>query len=169
MTPEKQLSDVDIDVDRRILDVNTLAIFFVEDHPGHRYVSPVVEDGLVGRYVPLILDILPLRAYWIMTAKWGCSKDDSANAITHFLEVYERPEYPVLQKVSVQESFRLAKELRHDVFDCAYLALARQESAKSIITTDTDFQRLCRRLKLEYQNPVPESVLRQFKAWAQKS
>lgn len=165
MTLEKRLSDVDTDADRRVLDVNTLAIFFVEDHPGHRYVSPVVEEGLAGRYVPLILDILPLRAYWVMTVKWGCSKDQSAAAIARFLEVYDRPRYPGLHKSSILESFRLAKELRHDVFDCAYLALAQQEGAKSIITTDGDFQRLCKRLKLEYQNPVPDNVLKRFRAW----
>jgi predicted nucleic acid-binding protein len=164
LTLGKPLSDIDTEEDRRVLDVNTLAIFFVEDHPGHRYVSPVVEEGLTGRYVPLILDILPLRAYWVMTAKWGCAKDESADAIARFLEIYERPQYPGLHKSSVLKSFRLAKELRHDAFDCAYLALTQQESAKSIITTDTDFQRLCKRLNLEYQNPIPNDVLKRFKA-----
>ena len=169
MTLERPLSGVDAEADRRVLDVNTLAIFFVEDHPGHRYVSPVVEEGLTGGYVPLILDVLPLRAYWVMTTKWGCPKDESAHAIARFLETYERPEYPGLHKSSVLESFRLAKELRHDVFDCAYLALAEQERAKSIITTDTDFQRLCKRLKVDYENPVPDHVLKRFKAWTRKA
>jgi predicted nucleic acid-binding protein len=104
-----------------------------------------------------------------MTVKWGCSKDESADAIANFLDVYERPQYPGLHKSSGLESFRLAEELRHDVFDCAYLALAQQERAKSIITTDTDFRRLCKRLKLEYQNPIPEDVLKRFRAWTQKS
>lgn len=161
--------EVNVEADRRVLDVNTLAIFFVEDHPGHSYVSPVVEEGLAGQYVPIILDILPLRAYWVMTVKWGCKKDESADAIKHFLEVYDRPQYCGLHKSSVLESFRLAKELNHDIFDCAYLALAQQESAKSIITTDTDFERLCKRLKLGYQNPVPDDVLKRFKAWTQKT
>jgi predicted nucleic acid-binding protein len=169
LTLEKPLSDIDNEEDRRVLDVNMLAIFFVEDHPGHRYVSPVVEEGLTGGYVPVILDILPLRAYWVMTVKWGCSKDESADAIARFVEVYDRPQYAGLHKSSVLESFRLAKQLRHDVFDCTYLALARQESAKSIITTDTDFQRLCKRLKLEYVNPVPDDVLKSFMAWTQKT
>lgn len=169
MTPEKPLSDIDTHPDRRVLDVNTLAIFFVEDHPGHPYVSSVVEEGLTGLYVPIILDILPLRAYWLMTVKWRCPKDESANAIARFLEVYERPQYPGLHQSSVLQSFRLAKELRHDVFDCAYLALAQQEGANSIITTDTDFQRLCTRLKLEYRNPVPDRVLKHFKAWTEKA
>jgi predicted nucleic acid-binding protein len=104
-----------------------------------------------------------------MTAKWGCSKDESAHAIAHFLEAYERPQYPGLLKSSVAESFRLAEELRHDVFDCAYLALAQQEHANSIVTTDTDFRRLCKRVKLEYQNPVPDNVLKRFKMRTQKN
>ena len=42
-----------------------LAIFLVEDHPGHDYVAPIVEAGLRGDYVPVMLDITPIRAYWI--------------------------------------------------------------------------------------------------------
>jgi hypothetical protein len=41
--PEKQLLDVDIDLERRILDVNTVAIFFVEDRFGQSYVSPALQ------------------------------------------------------------------------------------------------------------------------------
>ena len=41
--PEKQLLDVDIDLERRILDVNTGAIFFVEDRFGQSYVSPALQ------------------------------------------------------------------------------------------------------------------------------
>jgi predicted nucleic acid-binding protein len=167
LTLERPPSDIETEADRRVLDVNTLAIFFVEDHPGNPYVSPVVEEGLTGRYVPLILDVLPLRAYWVMTAKWGCPKEESADAIARFLEVYERPQYPGLHGSSVLESFRLAKKLGHDVFDCAYLALAQQENATAIITTDTDFRRLCKGLKLQCQNPVPDNVLKRFKAWTQ--
>ncbi|KPV62136.1 MAG: hypothetical protein AOA65_2028 [Candidatus Bathyarchaeota archaeon BA1] len=32
--------------ERRILDVNVLAIFLVCDHPGNEHVSPIVEEGL---------------------------------------------------------------------------------------------------------------------------
>jgi predicted nucleic acid-binding protein len=49
------------------------------------------------------------------------------------------------------------------MFDCVYLALALQEKAKGIVTTDTDFERLCKRVGLEYVSPVPLKVLKRFK------
>jgi predicted nucleic acid-binding protein len=149
--------------ERKVLDVNTLAIFLVKDHPGNKYVSSVVEEGLRGAYVPLVIDILPIRAYWIMTRRWGCPQRESVEAIEHFIRTYDRPRYPSLQKQTIVESFRLANRLKHDVFDCVYLAFALQESAKAIITTDTDFERLCTHAGLEYVNPVPKEVLKNFK------
>jgi predicted nucleic acid-binding protein len=157
------------ETDKRVLDVNMLAVFLVEDHPGHQYVAPIVEEGLIGAYVPLILDVLPLRAYWVMTRRWGCRERESAQAIRYFLNEYERPQYPSLRKLTIEKSFRLAEELKHDVFDCAYLALALQEEATSIITTDTDFERLCKRQGLEYHNPVPANMLKRFKQWTQQA
>jgi predicted nucleic acid-binding protein len=150
-------------VEKRIFDVNVLAIFLVKDHPGCEYVSHVVEEGLRGGYVPLVLDVLPIRAFWVMTRRWGVPEKESAEAVKHFVKAYERPRYPCLKRESILEAFRLAKELRHDVFDCMYLALALQEKAVGIVTTDTDFERLCKHVGLEYVNPVPKEVLRRFK------
>ncbi len=135
----------------------------MEDHPGNKYVSPIVEEGLRGAFIPLIMDVLPIRAYWIMTKKWRCPEKKSAEAIEHFLKSYEKPQYPSLKKQTIIESFRLAKELKHNVFDCVYLAFALQEGASAIITTDTDFEGLCKHVGLEYINPVPIEVLRRFK------
>ena len=149
--------------EKRVLDVNALAIFLVQDHPGNKYVSPIVEEGLRGAYVPIIMDILPIRAYWIMTRSWKCPEKESAEAIKHFIKAYGRPQYPSLKRETIAESFKLADELKHDVFDCVYLAFALQEGANAIITTDTDFERLCKRVKLEYLNAVPAEVLRRFK------
>lgn len=148
---------------RMILDVNALAIFLVKDHPANEYVSPIIEEGLRGAYTPVIMDILPVRAYWIMTRRWKCQEKESAEAIKHFVKAYDRPQYPSLKKETIVESFKLAEELKHDVFDCAYIAFALQEDARTIITTDTDFERLCKRVELEYLNPVPREVLRRFK------
>lgn len=157
-----------VNKEKRVLDVNALAIFLVEDHPGNQYVSPVIDEGLRGAFTPLIMDILPFRAYWVMTKKWGCAKKESAEAIKHFVKEYERPQYCCLSKQTITESFKLAGELKHDVFDCVYLALALQEGAKAIITTDTDFERLCKRLRLNYVNPVPTAILKRFKNWNPK-
>ena len=62
-------------------------------------------------------------------------------------------------------AFKLAKELNHDVYDCIYLALAEQEKASTIITTDTDFEKLCETIGLKYENPVPMNVLKSFKSY----
>ena len=150
-------------VEKRVFDVNVLAIFLVKNHPGCEYVSPVVEDGLRGAYVPLVMDILPMRAYWVMTRKWGCPEKESVTAISHFVREYDRPRYPCLKRETILDGFRLAEELRHDVFDCVYLAFALQEKANGIVTTDTDFESLCKRTGLEYINPVPKEVLKRFK------
>ena len=58
--------------DRILVDVNTLAIFLVEDHPGHSFVAREMERGLSGHFIPLVLDVVPMRAYWIMTRQWDC-------------------------------------------------------------------------------------------------
>ena len=153
----------DVSVEKKVLDVNILAVFLVKNHPGNEYVSPVVEEGLRGGFIPLLLDILPIRAYWIMTKKWGCPEKGSAEAVEHFVKAYDRPHYPCLRRETILEGFRLAKKLRHDVFDCIYLAFALQEDANTIITTDTDFEQLCKQTGLEYVNPVPKEVLKRFK------
>jgi len=151
--------------EKRVLDVNVLAIFLVEDHPGNEFVYPIVEEGLRGAYIPLIMDILPIRAYWVMTRKWGCDERESLNAVRHFVEKYDRPQYYGLSKQAITKSFELAEKLKHDVYNCAYLAAALQEKASAIITTDTDFERLCKHVGLEYLNPVPIEVLKHFKEW----
>ncbi|HEX9197216.1 MAG TPA: hypothetical protein VF906_05420, partial [Candidatus Bathyarchaeia archaeon] len=74
--------------DKITIDVNTLAIFLVEDHPGNKYVAPQLEEGLQGRFIPLTPDIVPIRAYWIMTRQWGCDREESEKAIRHFLDHY---------------------------------------------------------------------------------
>lgn len=153
--------------EKRVIDVNTLAIFLVEDHPGNQYVAPIIEEGLRGAYTPLIMDIVPIRAYWVMTRRWQCPERESAEAIKHFLKEYGQPQYRSLTKQTIIESFNLAEELKHDVFDCVYVAFALQESAAAIITTDTDFERLCKHSKLEYINPVPQNILKRFKEWNQ--
>jgi predicted nucleic acid-binding protein len=146
-----------------VFDVNALAIFLVKDHPGCKYVSPIVEKGLRGVYTPAVMDILPMRAYWIMTRKWGCPEKESSAAIKYFITEYDKPSYTSLKKETIVNGFKLAEKLNHDPFDCLYLAYAQQENAKGILSTDTDFEKLCNQIGLEYINPVPKEVLKQFK------
>ncbi len=94
-----------------IVDVNTLAIYLVEDHPGNKYVTPELEKGLRGRYTPIILDNLPIRAFWIMTRRWGCDRVESEKAIRHFLDAYHTVEYSTIEKKTIHQAFDLAGEL----------------------------------------------------------
>jgi predicted nucleic acid-binding protein len=163
MQERQRLANSRGSIEKRVLDVNVLAIFLAKGHPGCEYVSAVVKAGLGGVYLPILLDILPMRAYWIMTRRWGLPEVESSAAIEHFVNTYDVPHYVGLTRKTIQESFRLAKELKHDVFDCMYLALALQEKAAAIVTTDTDFERLCKDVGLGYLNPVPKEVLKRFK------
>ena len=72
-------------IERKVWDVNILAIYLVEDHPGNKYVTPIVDDGLRGVYIPILMDILPIRAYWIMERIWKINRDEAAEAIIDFL------------------------------------------------------------------------------------
>ena len=150
-------------VEKRVFDLNVLAIFLVKGHPGFEYISTVVEEGLRGIYIPLIMDFLPMRAHWIMTRRWGLPEENCAKSIEYFLKTYDTPCYPSLSREAILNGFCLAKDLNHDVFDCMYIALALQENASGVVTTDTDFEKLCNHVGLEYINPVPREVLKRFK------
>ena len=155
--------------ERKIWDVNVLAIYLVEDHPGNKYITPIVEKGLKGEYIPILLDILPIRAYWIMERKWGIPSEEAALSLVSFLEEYDIPEMVLLKKETILEAFKLSKKLKHDLYDSIYIALAKQTNASSIITTDTDFERLCRQVGLKYENPVPARILKKFKDYRASS
>ncbi len=150
-------------LESKVIDINILSIFLVEDHPAHRYVKDAMMLGLRGLFKPVILDILPIRAHWLMTTKWNIDKDESSRAIRSFLKKYNQPVYVGMTRKSIDHAFQLSQELRHDVYDCCYLALAIQEGAGGIITTDSDFETLCKKKRLRYENPVPKKILREFK------
>jgi predicted nucleic acid-binding protein len=163
--PEKQplANSATENVEKRVFDVNVLAIFLSNGHPGFEYVLPLVEAGLRGAYMPVLMDVLPVRAYWIMTHPWGLPKPACAAAIQHFVQAYDVPRYASLHRETILEAFKLAKDLNQDVSDCMYLALALQEGASSILTTDTNFEKLCSQVGIRYVNPVPKEVLKRFK------
>jgi len=150
-------------LESKVIDINILAIFLVEDHPAHKYVKDVMMRGLRGFFKPIILDILPIRVHWLMTTKWNIDKDESSSAIRSFLKKYNQPAYVGMTRKSIDHAFQLSQELKHDVYDCCYLALAMQEGATTIMTTDSDFESLCKKKRLMYENPVPRKVLRKFK------
>jgi predicted nucleic acid-binding protein len=147
--------------DRVLLDVNALAIYLVEDHPGHPYVEEEVESGFGGSRQILVGDLLPLRAHWILVRRWGIGESDTRAAIRSFLR------QPIVMvgtsRETILSAYDIALEKKHDVFDCFYVALARQSKASSILTTDTDFRRLCEGEDFEYLNPVPPEILNSFR------
>ncbi len=151
--------------DEITIDINTLAIFLVEDHPGNRFTTPQAEEGLQGRFIPLTPDVVPIRAFWIMTRQWGCDPRESERSIRHYLDHYPIVQYCPITREIVHRAFDLSHELHHDVFDKTYLAVALQHEASGIMTTDTDFRSLCQRKNIRYINPVPSKVLKKFADW----
>jgi len=147
----------------KLIDVNVLSIFLVDDHPGSAFVDRVMNDGLAGHYRLLVPDQLPLRARWVLVNKWSVPGVDADNAIKDFLQ-HRRVYYVGADRQTLLKAYELARILRHDVYDTFYLALAIRHSASAIVTTDTSFKGLCRQVKIDYENPVPEDVLSRFSA-----
>ncbi len=102
-----------------------------------------------------------------MERKWKIDKREAAIVVSDFLRKYDTPVYVPIRRGTILEAFKLSKQLKHDVYDCIYLALAKQENASTIITTDTDFEKLCEKMGLKYENPVPSKILKQFQSYKQ--
>ena len=147
--------------DRVLLDVNALAIYLVDDHPGHLYVEEEIEPGLGGSRQILVCDLLPLRAHWVLVRRWGIDENEARTAIRSFLH------QPIViidaSRETILSAYDIANEKKHDVFDCFYVAVARQWKASCILTTDTHFRKLCEGEDFEYLNPVPPEILASFK------
>lgn len=143
-----------------LLDVNSMAIFLVEDHPGNEYISEEIEKGFTCDRDLIVMDYLPFRVHWIHTTKWGVKSKDSLQAIQSFLEA--GIEVVGMDREKVLETFEIADEKDHDVYDCFYIGLARQVDATHILTTDKDFDILCEGESFEYLNPVPTEVIEKF-------
>ena len=150
---------------RKLIDINFLSIFFVEDHPGFSYIKKLMDEGLTGAFKIIIPEILPFRAFWILTTKWGIDKQLAKEIILEFVKNYSIPIYAGLKRETIIEAFKYSNEFNHDIYDCYYLALAKQENATSILTTDTDFDKLCKKIGLNYENPVPLDILKKFSAF----
>jgi len=151
---------LDLNKERVLLDVNSLAIYLVEDHPGNEYISVEIEKGFSSKRDLIVMDYLPLRVYWVHTKKWGIEEKASKESITSFLK--SRINLIAIKKDGIIESFKIAKEKNHDVYDCFYISLARKANATHILTTDRDFFDLCEDESFKYLNPVPDKVLSKF-------
>lgn len=144
-----------------VLDVNTVAIYLVENHPGYPYITELLDLLIKDNAKFVLFDFLPLRVYWIMTRKWKIPEDEAEESLQSFLRLPNLI-FVCLNASDILDAFSLAHELSHDVFDTTYLVLAKKTHSRGIITTDTDFERLCDKLGIEYLNPIPKQILKKF-------
>lgn len=148
---------------RLLPDVNAAAIALVDSHPGHRHVLEALRPALRGRDELLVYSYLPLRVEWILTSQWDLDRDAARAGVRSLLD---QPLRIVDADAAVlEDAYRIASERTHDVYDSFLLALARAHDADAIVTTDTDFDRLCAGGPVEYRNPVPEDVLARFESF----
>jgi predicted nucleic acid-binding protein len=151
-------------MEKKVIDINCFSIYFVKNHPGFDHVKTAIDECLRGDFKLIVPEILPFRAFWVLTTKWGIPKDIAKTVIHEFVRNYSVPVYVGLTREGILQSLEYATMLKHDIYDCYYLALAKQEEAIAILTTDTDFQDLCEKVGLTYENPVPLDVLKEFSA-----
>ncbi len=150
--------------DKAVVDINVLAIYLVEDHPGYPYVSTYIDELLKRRVTLYTHSLAPFRVLWILTRIWRIDEGEAVEAVRSLVEALPIV-YVGLSREWILKSFELAEELGHDVYDCSYLALALMTGAEAIISTDRDFEHLAPRAGLRYVNPVPLHILQQFYAY----
>lgn len=144
----------------RILpDLNAVSIQLVEDHPGHQYIANELVPALRGEHTLLMFGYLPLRVQWVLE-DLGFSTIEARNAVSSLLQY--PMESPEVTPDTILHAYETSSEKNHDVYDCFYIALAREADADILLTTDRDFEELCTDESFEYTNPVPEEVLSEF-------
>ena len=140
-------------------DLNALTIQLIDDHPGHPYVADELVPALRGSETLLVFGYLPLRVQWLLE-DLGFETVEARNAVNSLLA------YPIefvdSNEGTVREAYEISAAKNHDLYDCFYIALARQAEADRLVTTDRDFETLCKDEPFDYVNPVPESVLEEF-------
>lgn len=147
---------------RRILpDLNALSIQLVDNHPGHPYVADELVPALTGEDTLLVFGYLPVRIQWVLE-DLGFETVEARNSVSSLLRY--PMEFVDIDESIILEAYEISSEKNHDLYDCFYLALARKADADELLTTDRDFERLCRNEDFEYANPVPEEVLKEFHA-----
>ena len=145
--------------DSVLADLNALTIQLIDDHPGHPYVADELVPALNGSETLLVFGYLPLRVQWLLE-DFGFETVKARNAVNSLIA------YPIefvdSNEGTVREAYEISAAKNHDVYDCFYIALARQAEADRLVTTDRDFETLCKDEPFDYVNPVPESVLEEF-------
>jgi predicted nucleic acid-binding protein len=148
-------------VDRKFVDVNAIAVFLDESHIGHPYVRSALRPGLEGTFQIVLASYLLLRARWVLVSQWGVPGPDANRAVAAFSRM-RFPLYVDGDGRVVVRALELSEELAHDVYDCFLVALAEKGKATHLITTDVGLRRVCEKVRVRYENPVPRKVLAQF-------
>ncbi|MFC7155621.1 type II toxin-antitoxin system VapC family toxin [Halomarina halobia] len=146
--------------DRVLLDLNAVVIAILRDHPGHEYLFPPVERGFEAESSLLVFDYYPLRAQYLLTKRYRVETHRARTAVQRF--VRQPIQFVAADRETILEAYEVSAERNHDVYDCFLVALARHHEADAILTTDTDFEELCRGEPFAYFNPVPEDILERF-------
>ncbi|WP_123538227.1 type II toxin-antitoxin system VapC family toxin [Halosimplex salinum] len=144
---------------RVLPDLNALSIQLIDDHPGHQYVAEQLVPALRGEQTLLMFGYLPLRVQWVLE-DLDFETVEARNAVSSLLQ-YPMESLDVTPE-TVLHAYEISAEKNHDVYDCFYVALAREADADRLLTTDRDFADLCADEPFEYSNPVPEAVLSEF-------
>jgi len=140
-----------------LTDVNVLAIGLTDDHPAFEHVHPWLREALDGPNVLLVPDYYPLRAQYVMTREFGVEEVEARNAVQSLLRSPAR--IVSATDAVLLDAYEISAAKDHDVYDSFILALARSTEAAYLVTTDTDFDRLCADEEAVYRNPVPEETL----------
>jgi len=148
-------------VDRKFVDVNAIAVFLDESHVGHSYVRSALGPGLEGTFQLVLASYLLLRARWVLVSEWGVRGSDADRAVEALARL-RFPRYVDGDGRVVVRAIGLSRELRHDVYDCFLVALAEKGEATHLITTDVGLRRVCEKVGVHYENPVPRKVLAEF-------
>ena len=146
---------------RFLPDLNALSIQLIDDHPGHPYVAERLAPALQGEHTLLMFGYLPLRVQWVLE-DLGFSTVEARNAVSSLLQYPMEPVNVTPQ--TALDAYEISAEKNHDVYDCFYIAVAREADADALVTTDRDFEELCTDESFEYVNPVPDDVLSEFHA-----
>jgi predicted nucleic acid-binding protein len=148
-------------VDRKFVDVNAIAVFLDESHVGHRYLRAALRPGMEGAFKLVLASYLLLRARWILVSQWGVPGSHADRAVGGLARL-RFPEYVDGDGGVVVRAIELSGEFSHDVYDCFLLALAEKGEATHFVTTDVGVRRVCEKIGIRYENPVPRGILAQF-------
>ena len=155
-------------MDRKFVDVNAIEVFLDESHAGHPYVRSALRQGLEGTFQIVLASYLLLRARWVLVSQWGVPGPDADRAVAALARL-RFPRYVDGDGAVVVRAIELSRELPHDVYDCFMVALAENGEATHLVTTDAGLRRVCEKVGIRYENPVPRKVLAQFGATGRRS